>query len=293
MLKKIIVTLCLIFLIPVLVLGINGCGKEKVSSQTFQAEIETQTETETQAEAIVPSVTLNESTNPESSPILQKPVEVPVLYYHSVMLEEGNEVRMPPDQFEAQMAYMREQGYESVTLDQLYQAFYKGGALPAKPFVITFDDGYEDNYTTAFPILKKHGFTAAVFMVSSYINGEGFLSWSQLKELTANGWEIEGHTANHPYLSKMDKAAVLNELKSSKELIEKELGQTVNYIAYPYGDYNANIVQAVKDTGYLMAFTTERGWSNLNLDEWHLQRVYCFANMGLKEFSRRLQNPKY
>jgi len=281
--KKIIETLFLIFLIQILVLGISGCGKKEASSPTSQ----------TLAEVINPSVTLNESSNTTSSSSLQKPLEVPVLYYHSVMLEKGNEVRMPPDQFEAQMTYMRDHGYESVTLDQLYQAFYKGGVLPVKPFVITFDDGYEDNYTVAFPILKKHGFTATVFMVSSYINGEGFLSRSQLKELTANGWEIEGHTVNHPYLSQMDKSAMLNELKNSKELIEKELGQPVNYFAYPYGDLNADVAQAVKDTGYLMAFTTDRGWADLNLDEWHLQRVYCFANMGLNEFSRRLQDPKY
>jgi len=283
--KKFIETLCFIFLIQVLVLGISGCGQEKASSPTSQ----------TQADVIKPSLPSNEpsNTNTSSSSGIQKPLEVPVLYYHSVMLEKGNEVRMPPVQLEAQMTYMRDRGYESVTLDQLYQAFYKGGVLPAKPFIITFDDGYVDNYEVAFPILKKHGFTATVFMVSSYINGEGFLSWTQLKELLANGWEIEGHTVNHPYLTQRDKATLLNELKSSKELMEKELGQPVSYFAYPYGDLNGDVVQAVKDTGYLMAFTTDRGWADLNLDEWHLQRVYCFADMGMNEFSRRLQDPKY
>lgn len=277
MTKKIIRALFLMALFHVLVLGISGCGEEK--SPTLQ----------TQTPIIDPSETLN----PSKSPSVQKALAVPVLYYHSVMLEEGNEVRMPPDQFEAQMAYMRDRGYESVTLEQLYRAFYKGETLPTKPFVITFDDGYVDNYTTAFPILKKHGFTASVFMVSGYIDGEGFMSWSQLKELTANGWEIAGHTANHPYLSQIDKKTLFNELISSKELLEKELGQPVNFFAYPYGDVNADIAQAVKDTGYVMAFTTDRGWADLNLDEWHLQRVYCFANMGLDEFSRRLQNPNY
>jgi len=283
--KKTISVLFLIILFQGIVLGISGCGQEKVSRQTPQTQVV--------IPPPPPSMTLTESSNIKNGVSPQKPQEVPVLYYHSVLLEEGNEVRMPPEQFEAQMIYMRDKGYESVSLKQLYQAFYKGGTLPSKPFAITFDDGYVDNYTIAFPILEKYGFTATVFMVSSYINGEGFLSWSQLKELTAKGWEIEGHTLNHPYLTQMDKASVINELKSSKELLEKGLGQTVDFFAYPYGDFNADVAQAVKDTGYLMAFTTDRGWADLKLDEWHLKRVYCFANMGLNEFFRRLQNPNY
>lgn len=283
MLKKIPRVLYLIFLLQVLLIGISGCGKEKVSSPTSQP----------QAGLINRNMVLGEPSNTINSPNVKKTQEVPVLYYHSVLLEEGNLLRMPPDQFEAQMIYMRDEGYESVSLNQLYQAFYKGGDLPAKPFVITFDDGYVDNYTIAYPILKKYGFTASVFMVSSYINGEGFLSWSQLEELIAGGWEIEGHTVSHPYLTQISKQTVINELKSSKELLEKGLGQPVNFFAYPYGDLNVDVAQAVKDTGYLMAFTTDRGWANPDLDEWHLQRVYCFANIGLDEFSRRLQDSKY
>ncbi|MCB8818246.1 polysaccharide deacetylase family protein [Desulfosporosinus shakirovi] len=282
--EKVIGKIFLIVFLQMLVLGISGCGGEKHSSSISQTQLDSSRN---------PSTISSKSLNTTKSSSYQKAQAVPVLYYHSVMLEEGNEVRMPPDQFAAQMAYLQEKGYESVTLDQLYQALYKGGVLPQKPIVITFDDGYEDNYATAFPIVKKYGFTAAVFMVSSYIGGEGFMSWSQLRELSANGWEIEGHTVNHPYLSQVDKTTVLNELMNSKETLEEGLGKSVGFFAYPYGDFNADVAQAVKQTGYLMAFTTDRGWADLNLDEWHLQRVYCFANMGLNEFARRLQEPNY
>ncbi|MDR3543364.1 MAG: polysaccharide deacetylase family protein [Desulfosporosinus sp.] len=238
--------------------------------------------------------TLPESENNKSKTSNEsKNLAVPILYYHSVALQAGNELRMPPDQFEAQMAYLQDNGYQSVTLDQFYQAEYHGGTLPAKPFVITFDDGYVDNYTTAFPVLKKYGFTATVFMVSSYINGEHFLSWPQLTELANNGWQIEGHTVDHPYLSKVNAKTVISELKDSKELLEKGLGRPVDFLAYPYGDFNDEVVLAVKNTGYEMAFTTERGWADHQTDAWHLHRVYCFANMGMDEFSRRLQNPNY
>lgn len=280
--KKTIHTLYWIAVLLIL-LGAGGCSERKTSNAPT-----------TETFALTNSnLTVAESPNTSKSPVSEKVQELPVLYYHSVMLEEGNEVRMPPLQFEAQMSYLREEGYETITLDQLYKAFYEGGVLPAKPVVITFDDGYLDNYTNAFPILKRYGFTASVFMVSGYIGGEGFMSWPQLKELSANGWEIEGHTVNHPYLTQMDRTIIFNELRDSKETLEKGLGKPVKYFAYPYGDLNTDITKAVKDTGYLMAFTTARGWVEQNFDQYHLQRVYCYANMGLNEFARRIQDPNY
>ncbi len=279
--KKIIGALLFVFL----VFGSSGCTRP-LSSPTAQ----TQLTTISSSNEISQDELSNNLSRPSS---VQEAQAVPILYYHSVMQENENELRMPPEQFEAQMAYLQDKGYQSVSLEQLYQALYKGGTLPAKPFVITFDDGYADNYTTAFPILTKHGFTATIFMVTSYINGKGFMSSKQLKELVANGWEIEGHTTNHPYLTKIDSPTLLSELNSSKEQLEKELGQPVNFFAYPYGDLNANVVQALKELGYRMALTTERGWADVKADAWHVRRVYCYASMGMDEFSRRMQNPNY
>ena len=288
--KKILGALLFVYL----VFG-SGCTASNTSEDSIPLKLSSPT-SQTQSTTINLSNETyqdkTENTLPRTSSV-QEAQAVPILYYHSVMQENGNELRMPPEQFEAQMAYLQDKGYQSISLEQLYQALYKGGALPAKPFVITLDDGYLDNYTTAFPIITKHGFTATVFMVTSYINGEGFMSWHQLKELVTNRWEIEGHTTNHPYLTKIDPSSVLSELNRSKELLEKELGHPVNFFAYPYGDLNANVVQAVKDTRYLMAVTTERGWADVKVDAWHMHRIYCYASMGMNEFSRRMQNPNY
>ena len=273
------------FLFVFLVFGSNGCTKPQ-TNPTPQTQLTTTN----------PSNEPNKdelSDNPPTPSSVQVAQAVPILYYHSVVQENGNELRMPPDQFEAQMAYLQDKGYQSVSLEQLYQAMYKGANLPEKPFVITFDDGYVDNYTTAFPIVAKHGFSATVFMVTSYINGPGFMSWPQLKELVAKGWEIEGHTVNHPHLTKINPTTLLSELISSKKLLEKELGHPVEFFAYPFGDLNANVAKAVKESGYLMAVTTERGWADRKDDAWHVQRIYCYASMGMNEFTRRMQNPNY
>lgn len=219
--------------------------------------------------------------------------QVPVLYYHSVMAEPGNELRMPPEEFEEQMKYLSQNGYNVITLDQLYNAFYNKGSLPAKPIAITFDDGYQDNYTNAFPIMQKYNFPGTVFMVSSYIDGEGFLTTEQLKQLQAAGWTIGGHTQNHTNLSQASAEEILEELKNSRSTLETLLERPVKYIAYPYGGYNSTVMELSQEDGYLAGFSTDRGWANPESSRYSLNRIYAYANMGIPEFERRITNPRY
>ncbi|WP_088186318.1 polysaccharide deacetylase family protein [Desulfosporosinus sp. FKA] len=284
MFKKTIGPLILIVLI--LTSGGCTCRKPALNSTKVQAANSSALLVD-----ILPSSKLSQ--DPQDKRNNTPPRYIPVLYYHSIMREANNEVRMPPEQFKAQIVYLHHQGYHSITLNQLYESLYQRGALPEKPFVITFDDGYEDNYQTAYPLLKEYGYTATVFMISSYINEKGFLTWPQLKELAVNGWDIADHTRNHSCLTKLSPLKVLGELESSKKDLEKGLGHSVDYFAYPYGDLDNAVVQAVKKAGYLMAFTTLRGWADSNTDAYHVRRVYCYANMGMKEFIHRLQNPNY
>jgi len=218
---------------------------------------------------------------------------LPVLYYHSVLIEPGNELRMPPEQFSEQMDYLFVHGYHSITPEELEQFLSGQGELPIKPFMITFDDGYADNYLNALPILQKYKFTATVFMVSSYIDGEGFLSLEQLHKLVAAGWTIGDHTSTHVDLTKLDSDSIEKELRDSQALLEKDLGEPVKYFCYPYGAYNSEIKKLLLETGFSLAFSTERGWAVRGSDPLLIHRVYCFANMGMTEFERRLQNPKY
>lgn len=217
---------------------------------------------------------------------------LPILYYHSIMTEKGNELRIPVEQFEEQMKYLYDNGFHVISLDQMYSAL-AGGSLPQKPVVITFDDGYEDNYTNAYRVMKKYNFTGSVFMVSNYVNGTGFLKMSQLQELQANGWIIGGHTANHIDLATVNKTEAIKELKESRDDLEKQLNYKMKYFAYPFGGYNENVISIIREDGYQIAFTKEKGWLIPNEDLLLLKRVYLYANMGMDKFIYRLNNYNY
>lgn len=227
----------------------------------------------------------------------QAPKEVrsiPVLMYHSVEYEKDNPVRISPKNFKEQMKYLYDNHYTTLTLDELYRYFQNGIEIPEKSVVITFDDGYEDNYTNAYPILKEYGFKAVIFEITNTIDKDlAYLTSSQLIEMEQNGIDIESHTVSHIKLGELSYDKQLNELKSSKEILEKILNKKVNYIAYPFGSYNENTLKAVKEAGYTMAFTTNGRWSGKDDGIYTLDRVYISGFFNIEIFIERINNPKY
>ncbi len=219
---------------------------------------------------------------------------IPVLYYHSIDYEKGNELRIPKEKFREQMKYLKDTGYTTLTLNELYNFLAYNKPVPDKSVVITFDDGYKDNYENAFPILKEFGFRATVFMITSSINNDkNFLTSSQLKQMDSYGIDIESHTVNHNKLDGLTCDKQIQTLKDSKEFLEKLLNKKVEYIAYPYGKWNENAIKALKTEGYSMAFTTTGGWANKVQGIYTLDRVYISARHGMDEFKRRLTNSNY
>ncbi|KLU58716.1 poly-beta-1,6-N-acetyl-D-glucosamine N-deacetylase precursor [Peptococcaceae bacterium CEB3] len=270
--------------------GKIGSGQQTGSAQAVSGPKQTQDKTAAKGGPKGPETAVSPSAPVAGDPSVKA---VPVLYYHSVLVQAGNPLRMPPAQFEEQMAYLASHGYHDITPQQLEEFLHGQGLLPSKPFMITFDDGYTDNYTNAMPILRKYGFTALVFMVSSYVDGTGYLSSRQLQGLVAAGWSIGGHTVHHLDLTKLAPAEQAKELEDSKKFLEKITGQPVLYFAYPYGGYDREVIGQLQKAGYQLAFTTERGWAARGSDPFLIHRVYCYADMGMKEFKRRLENPNY
>lgn len=219
---------------------------------------------------------------------------IPVLYYHSIDYEKGNELRIPKEKFREEMKFLRDNGYTTLTMNEFYNFLAYNKPIPKKSVVITLDDGYEDNYENAFPILKEFGFKATIFIITGAIDNEkNILTSSQLREMEHYGIDIESHTVNHDKLDKLTYNEQLSTLKNSKNFLEKLLDKRVNYIAYPYGEWNGDTVKAVKAAGYKLAFTTASGWANKNEGLYTLSRVYISADHKMEEFKRRLTNEKY
>ena len=192
--------------------------------------------------------------------------------------------------FERQMAYLSENNYHSITPDELYAGILGQGELPENPVLITFDDGYEDNYRNAYPILQKYGFKATIFVVAGFIGRyPNYLTWDQALELEKNGISIESHTVTHRSMTDLSDDELRKELVDSKKLIEERLGKKVNYIAYPTGTYNLHIGQLVREAGYQAAFTIKYGNVDGGSNVYALERVPIFHTEATnRDFLQRL-----
>ncbi len=222
---------------------------------------------------------------------------VPVLMYHSVSTDQGNPINpiiISPNLLEQEFQYIKDNGYTPITLDDLYNYLVNKTNIPSKSIVLTFDDGYENNYTTLFPLLKKYGFRATLFIITSYIDkNPNYLTSKQLKEMDSYGVDIESHTVTHPYLNKLTSTEQMAQLTDSKAYLEKLLNKKINYISYPYGAYNKVTIADVQKAGYKMALSTDGRWAMKKNGLFSLDRVYISSQFSLKIFKERLTNPNY
>jgi len=190
---------------------------------------------------------------------------VPVLMYHHVNSLTGKDATSPSltvtaKIFKEQMDYLAQRGYQTITPRQLYDGL-NSNSLPVKPILITFDDGYVDNFNEAFPILKEHNFKFTIFLPTGLINsGPAYLTWTQLKEIGESGLLTAGaHTWSHKALVNLSLEKLKTEVSLSKKQIEDFYGGPVEAFAYPYGSDNKAAETELKNEGFLMAFLTTRG----------------------------------
>ena len=185
--------------------------------------------------------------------------KVIVLNYHKVDHMNHSLSVQPPD-FEQQMAFLKDNGYHTITPHEMYMAFTDGAPLPSNPVLITFDDGYADNYTYAYPMGKP-----------------GYLTWGQAAEMEASGVvSIESHTVNHGSLTELTDEQVRYELTEAKHDIEQRLGKEVEFLAYPTGAYNLHIASLVQEAGYKGAFTVRYGNMDRSANFYAIERVPIF-----------------
>ncbi|HEU5198161.1 MAG TPA: polysaccharide deacetylase family protein [Ktedonobacterales bacterium] len=170
-------------------------------------------------------------------------IKVPVLMYHhvspgpspsDVAAGLGSNTVKTPD-FATQINYLAQSGYHPVILTDIFNKLYYGLPLPAHPIIISFDDGYEDNFTDAFPILQSHHFVAEINIITGIIGG-GWLTWDQIRQMAASGFQIGSHTVHHYSLTAITQSTAQHELADSKSTLEQQIGKPVQFFCYPSGE---------------------------------------------------------
>jgi peptidoglycan/xylan/chitin deacetylase (PgdA/CDA1 family) len=189
---------------------------------------------------------------------------VPVLMYHLVATpaEAGDAIPslvVPPGLFAAQMGELHLAGWHTITAASLAADLYAGRRPAAKTFVVTFDDGHEDGYSEAYPILQANGFVGTYFMVTGRTGRAGYLTPAQLSAMAATGMEIADHTVDHVALAAVPRSVAFTEVVGALVFLEQLLGVRPTTLAYPYGSTDAAVIAGVKAEGFMMAFSNREG----------------------------------
>jgi peptidoglycan/xylan/chitin deacetylase (PgdA/CDA1 family) len=210
-----------------------------------------------------PEISAIQAAEDEARPTTEPPksLEVPILVYHHVVPGRSASVLfVPPETFEQQLKYLQDNGYRAIRFDDLADSLEYGIPLPDRPVIISFDDGWENQFTYAFPLLQKYGFSATFFVVTGYLDHQNFMTTEELKTMIAAGMTIGSHSRSHPALPSIGSGQRLKEeIVGSKAWLEDRLGIPIDTFAYPYGSYTTAVVTAVKAAGYRTARTVDEG----------------------------------
>ncbi len=222
---------------------------------------------------------------------------VPILCYHKFDRNSSSALSIPPEVFDRQMKYLKDNNYRTITPEELRRFLEFSQPIPKKSVMISIDDGYRSVYDNAFPILKKYGFTATLFIYTDYVGvSRKALSWKDLVELKDAGFSIGSHTISHCDLTSPDLGEteaeitrrLTREIAGSKKIIDRKLGQDTTILSFPYGRYNARVLEISKKAGYRLAVSVNRGNNPFFSNPYTLKRDQVLKR-DLKTFVSRLK----
>lgn len=236
---------------------------------------------------------------------------VTILNYHDFREVSQSPLQITPNQFDEQMRYLKENGFNVISLENFYDFIDLKFKPPEKAVVITIDDGWRSTYTVAYPILRKYGFPATIFIYTDFISVQspGALTWDMLKEMMQNGVDVQAHSKTHQFKIPWKKEEeteeayqkrIEKELAFPMEVIQKRLGNKVQYIAYPFGQFSEAFVQAARKIGYRGGLTVtgatvkegaiikKRG-NPVFVDPFEVRRVQILGGTRLTEFAKKLK----
>jgi peptidoglycan/xylan/chitin deacetylase (PgdA/CDA1 family)/glycosyltransferase involved in cell wall biosynthesis len=220
----------------------------------------------------------------------KSPAFIPVLMYHRVVFQapanSHHGIWVTTHSFEQHLVSLKRRGYSTITFEQYRRSLYGECTLPKKPIMLTFDDGYVDNYTLAYPLLRKYGFTAVIYLVAETARQTNFwdsdepqvprLNQKQIREMAEAGMEFGSHTVTHPDLTTCSPEQVRKELLDSKRLIEQQAGKEIISLAYPYGAVNETVKSLAVETGYTFGLAVDSGPVKFHEDFFEIRRTTVF-----------------
>jgi peptidoglycan/xylan/chitin deacetylase (PgdA/CDA1 family) len=221
---------------------------------------------------------------------------VPILCYHNLGAESKGRLLMSASKFEEQMRYLKANGYRVISLSEFVEFMRQTRQLPQKSVVLTFDDGYRSFRQYAYPILKELGFTATLFVYTDYVGaGRNALSWQDLRDLSAEGFDVEAHSKSHgdlrhgagepdaQYARRMQA-----ELGQPQDLFKRNMGGARPIIAYPYGSWDESLLGRLAEYGYVAGFSVRRQGNASFVRPLAANRSQIYSEMSLDDFVKNL-----
>jgi peptidoglycan/xylan/chitin deacetylase (PgdA/CDA1 family) len=216
-----------------------------------------------------------------------------VLSYHDISDAPTTNFSVSEETFKAHMGFLKHAGYHFISLESLGGWWDGSIKLPPRSVLVTFDDGNRSDYDTAFPILKEYGFPGNLFLLSDPVAYRASsLSTRHIKEMSQSGFAMGSHGVSHQSLVGLDAATLRSEIRGSKKQLESGFGRKIHFFAYPYGNFDAIVAEAVKSSGYQGAFTTIPGINYRNTNPFELRRVVVGRQFSLEIFKKAVNGDK-
>lgn len=230
-----------------------------------------------------------------SDELVERAADVPILMYHRIRALPDDAVSAPfarfsvhPRDFEAQMNWLVSRGYTAITLGQLADYLRCGEPLPERPVVITFDDGWHDQFRNALPVLKKLGLHAEFFVCPGLAGHEGYMPWDEIRALVSAGMGVNPHSLTHPRLDDLSPDLAEREIERSRAVLEDELNRPAPFFAYPFGDVTPALERQVEHAGFSLALGTQDGITQRTSERFELRRITVTYFDGVEGLEHRL-----
>jgi peptidoglycan/xylan/chitin deacetylase (PgdA/CDA1 family) len=216
---------------------------------------------------------------------------VPILMYHVVAQAPAGapypQLYVSESDFAAQMRWLERNGYHAVTQHDVWAHWQRGGLLPRKPVVISFDDGYRSVAQAALPHMRSRSWPGVLNLAVKNLRVSGGLSEFKVRTLIAAGWELASHSLTHPDLTTLDDATLIREVRASRTVLRSRFGVRVDFFCYPSGRFDERVIRAVRRAGYLGATTTVEGFARPG-EPYELRRIRVSAGDGVTGLARKL-----